>query len=89
MMVQIEEIPTSGLKVFIADLARRTGVNYLRDGYSVMAQVVTRLSDDEVRLDETEQLVIALRRAKVIDGRTMVTLLGRYFDETRDVRPVQ
>jgi hypothetical protein len=89
MTVQIEDIPTIGLRRFIADLARRAGVEYVRDRYSVTAHVVTRLSDDDVRPDETEQLVIALRRAEVIDGRTMVTLLGRYFDETSDVRSVQ
>ena len=51
---------------------------------SDLAEVITRLSDDEVKPDETEKLVIALRLANVIDGPTMVTLLGRYFDETRD-----
>jgi len=34
--------------------------------------------------DETEKLVIALRRAEVIDGPTMVTLPGRYLDELRE-----
>lgn len=79
------EIPATGLREFIADLAKRHGVAYVVDGYAALAQVVTRLSDDEVLPDETEKLVIALRRAKAIDGPTMVTLLGRYFDETHGV----
>jgi hypothetical protein len=49
-----------------------------RDGYSALAEVITRLSDDEAAPDETEKLVIALRRAEVIDDPTMVTQLGRY-----------
>lgn len=84
-----QEIPTVELSKFIVDLAKRHGVVYVRTGMSALAEVITRLSDDEVKPDETEKLVIALRRANVIDGPTMVTLLGRYFDETRDVRPIQ
>lgn len=85
MALLVEDIPTTGLRSYISKLASDSGVQYVRDGYSVMAQVITRLADDEVRPDETEQLVIALRRSKVIDGATMVTLLGRYFDETQHV----
>jgi hypothetical protein len=79
-----DEIPTTGLREFITDLAKRHGVTYVRDGYSALAEVTTRLSDDEVVPDETEKLVIALRRAEVIDGPTMVTLLGHYLDEQRE-----
>ena len=80
-----EEIPLTGLGTFVANLAKRHGITYVRTGSSALAEVITRLSDDEVKPDETEKLVIALRRAKVIDGSTMVTLLGRYFDEARGV----
>lgn len=87
--MQTKEIPQVGLGAFIADLAMRYGVEYVRTGSSALAEVVTRLAGDDVKPDETEKLVIALRRANVIDGRTMVTLLGRYFDEMRDVRPLR
>lgn len=82
----LQEIPTTGLSAFIAQLAELHGVAYARTSSSALAAVVTRLAGDDVKPDPTERLVIALRRANVIDGRTMVTLLGRYFDETRDVR---
>ncbi|TAM52413.1 MAG: hypothetical protein EPN57_13230 [Paraburkholderia sp.] len=78
------DIPTNGLHQFVADLAKRHRVVYVRDGYSVMAEVITRLSEDDVEpLDETRTLLIALTRAKIIDGPTMVTLLSRHLDETR------
>jgi len=80
------DIPMTGLSAYIADLAKRHGVAYVKIGSSALAQVITRLSGDDGNPDETEKLVIALRRANVIDGRTMVTLLGRYFDETRNDR---
>lgn len=81
------DIPMTGLSAYIADLAKRHGVAYVMTGSSALAQVITRLSGDEGNPDDTEKLVIALRRAKVIDGRTMLTLLGRYFDETRNIEP--
>ena len=80
-----EDIPLTEVRAFIANLAKRHGVTYVKTGYDALADVITRLSDDEVKPDETENLVVALRRAKVIDGSTMVTLLGRYFYETRGV----
>jgi predicted AAA+ superfamily ATPase len=83
------DVPHTGLRAFIEALARRHGVAYTRTGSSALAQVITRLADDEAKPDEIEKLVIALRRSNIIDGSTMVTLLGRYFDETRSVRPVR
>jgi len=85
----IQEIPHQGLSAFIADLARRHGVKYEQTPSGELARVITHLSDDVVEPDATERLVIALRRAKVINGAAMVTMLGRYFDEIRDVRSVR
>jgi hypothetical protein len=56
---------------------------------SRLAEVITGLADDEVKPDEIERLIIALRRANVIDGRTMVKLLGSYLDEKFVVQPIQ
>lgn len=77
------DIPMTGLSAYIANLAKQHGVVYVKTGSSALAQVITRLAGDDGNPDETERLVIALRRAIVINGRIMVTLLGRYFDETR------
>jgi len=75
------DIPATGLKAYIADLAARHGVRYTKTGISALAGVITHLADDDVTPDETEQLIIALRRSKVIDGPTMLTLMARYFDD--------
>jgi antitoxin component HigA of HigAB toxin-antitoxin module len=77
------DIPMTGLSTYIANLAKQHGVVYVKTGSSALAQVITRLAGDDGNPDEPEKLVIALRRANVINGRIMVTLLGRYFDETR------
>lgn len=77
------DIPKSGLAQFVSELAAQHGVVYKQTGNINLARTITRLSGDDVIPDETERLVIALRRAGVIDGPTMVQLLGRYFDEQR------
>ena len=62
---------------------RPVGTRWLAIDARPLAQVMPRLAGDDANPDETEQLVIALRRANVINGPTAVALLGRYFDETR------
>ncbi len=70
---------------YVATLARRHGVVYEKTGSDALAEVITHLADDDVRTDETENLLVALKRANVIDGETMVDLLGRHLDECRNV----
>lgn len=77
------DVPTSGLAEFVANLARKHGVRYARTGVDDLADVITRLADDVVVPDDTENLIVALKRANVIDSFTMVSLLGNYFDEKR------
>jgi hypothetical protein len=79
----LTDIPMTGLGAYIANLAQRHSVAYVKTGSSALAKVITHLADDDVTPDKTERLVIALRRANAIDGPTMVTLLGRYFDEQK------
>jgi hypothetical protein len=83
------EIPTIGLGAFIADLARQHGVVYERTGSRALAQTITRMSGDDGSPDPTERLIIALRRAELIDGKTMLTLQGRYLDEKFRVRSIR
>ncbi|SFI73064.1 hypothetical protein SAMN05192543_10435 [Paraburkholderia megapolitana] len=86
--MSLQEIPKSGLQAFVAELAKRHGIQYVRTGSSALAQVITKLADDEVVPDETEKLIIALKRAKVIDGREMRVMLSRYLDEVPTKKPV-
>jgi hypothetical protein len=82
-------IPTTDLANYVAALAREHGIRYVKTANDALAEVITRLADDEITTDKTEDLIVALRRANVIDGATMVSLLGNYLDEGRNVRPIQ
>lgn len=81
-------IPTHHLADYVASLAEEHGVQYVRTSSDVLAEVITRLSDDEVVTDSTENLIVALKKANVVDGRTMVALLGNYLREKYNSRSV-
>ena len=74
-------LPVSSVSGYVASIAKQHGVSYLRTPSDELADVVTRLSGDEVSTDATEDLIVALRRANVIDGPTMISLLGSHLDE--------
>jgi hypothetical protein len=71
--------------IYVAELARRHGVVPVRTSHDALAEVIARLSDDDIATDETEDLIVMLKRAGVIDGATLVDLLGRHLDERRHV----
>jgi hypothetical protein len=81
MPQQIANIPASNVAGYITGLAAQHGVTYVKTPLDELAQVITRLADDEVSTDATEDLIVALKRAHVIDVNTMVVLLGRHLDE--------
>ncbi len=78
-------IPAVELSSYIAELARRHGITYGKTANDALADIITRLADDDVVTDVTEDRIVALKRANIIDGSTMVSLLGRYLDEKRRV----
>lgn len=47
------------------------------------AAKVTELAGDNVKLDMTEEVLIALKRRKIISGRRLVNLLGQHQREIR------
>jgi hypothetical protein len=68
-------------KAYVLALAKQVGVRYERTPEDELADVITRLSDDDVVTDEIEELIVALKRAGVINGSEMVALLSQYLDE--------
>lgn len=81
-------IPEFGVKDFVLALAARYRIAAVKTCADQWAETVTRLADDEVHLDATEQLVIALKKAHRIDNAQMVQLLANYLREKARVCPV-
>lgn len=79
-------IPTTGVADYITGLARQHGVNYERNSNDALAEVITRLADDSVKLDPVALLLLALERAGVIPSEEVVQLHINYLREKLNSR---
>ena len=75
--------PTVEVKTFVQSLAAVHNVTFVKTVADNFAETVTRLAGDEVVTDEVEDLIVALKRARIIDAATMVEILGKYLDEKK------
>jgi hypothetical protein len=83
-MIKLEDLPSADFKQFILDIARKNNVTYVKTAKDTLAETITNLSDDEVKMDEVEHLIIALERAGVLDSEAVVTLHVYYLREKYD-----
>lgn len=82
---QITAIPIAGLETYIVGLAHRYGVTYSKTSNDELAEVITRLSDDDVEMDDVELLLIALERAGIVASKYVVPLHINYLREKLNV----
>ena len=83
-MTLITSQVTSDISSLVRSLATANEVNCIRTPVDALAEHFTRLSDDRVdELDETQLLIIALRRAGVIDKNDAMKLQAAYLAENR------
>ena len=81
-MDAIHEHTVSDARAHVATLVQRRGIPHVRTGQNTLAEVITRLADDEVIPDATEDTLVVLARAKGFDGAMMVSLICRYLNAT-------
>jgi hypothetical protein len=67
----------------IGELARQYHVAYIRTERDRLAHHITRLTGDDVELDEIEQLLIALQRAGYLSRIEVVRLQANYLRESK------
>ncbi|MGZ5780872.1 MAG: hypothetical protein ACXWIN_07950 [Burkholderiaceae bacterium] len=77
------KIPTTGLEQFIVDLAKQHGITYAKAPLDDLAEVITRLSDDNIEMDHVELLLIALERAGIVASEYVVPLHINYLREKK------
>jgi hypothetical protein len=66
---QIHDIATrhpARISTWVSANANRRGIRFNNTRYYRLASAISRLSDSEAELDSTEQLLVALSKAKVI-----------------------
>ena len=64
----------------IRQLARQHGVTYEASALDAWADQVTRLAGDDVELDDVENLLVALVRAKAITSKESTILHAAYLN---------
>lgn len=69
--------------VYVASMARRQGVAHVKTRLDELAKKITELSGDEVKSDETSDLLVALKRAGKIAEEEMLDLLAKHLRETK------
>jgi hypothetical protein len=75
--------PQNATALHIQDLALRHHVAYVPKPSDRLAHHITRLSGDDVKLDEVEQLLIALQRAGHLTRAELIRLQASYLREAK------
>jgi hypothetical protein len=82
-IVDMNKLTPSSTAEHIRTLARRFDVSYTEGPNDRLAHHISRLAGDMVELDEIEQLLIGLQRAKHITRSEMIQLQARYLHEAK------
>lgn len=88
MADDVDQLPTEGVGEFIRNFAQAHNVVYRRTRLDDWAEAVTRAAGDDIQLDSTEKLLVALKKLHLINGRQAARLLSNYMEELERVRPV-
>lgn len=89
LSIDVDELPKRDVGDFVRRYAAAHHVVYMRSRLDDWAEAVTRAAGDDVRLDDTEKLLVALTKKHLITGRQAARLLTNYMAETAGVRSVQ
>ena len=76
-------LTASSTAALIREMAKQYHVSYIPTQTDVLANHITRLAGDSVRLDEIESLLIALQRAGHITRSEVVHLQAQYLREAK------
>jgi hypothetical protein len=81
----LNSLPLKNVSAFVQRFALSRDVHFKRTGLDQWAEAVTRASGDDVTLDETGKLLVALKKKHLINGRQMARLMSNHLSELRGV----
>lgn len=81
----LNALPLKNVSAFVQRFATSRDVHFKRTGLDQWAEAVTRASGDDVTLDETGKLLVALKKKHLINGRQMARLMSNHLSEQRGV----
>lgn len=71
----------ASIKRQVLELAKQHGVTSEKDRFSDLATMITRMSGDLVTLDDTERMLVALKKKGILTKRQILELEARYLNE--------
>ena len=89
MPKDLDALPKQRVNEFVQEFAQAHHVDFNRSGLDDWAEAVTRASGDDVKLDYTGKLLVALKKQHLISGRQMSRLMTNHIRERNHVRPVR
>jgi len=69
------------VKDHIHDLARQHGVVYVSNSLDKFSEAISRVSGDDVEMDETQYILIALVRAGIVPRKNLALIHSGYLKE--------
>jgi hypothetical protein len=81
----LNALPLKNVSAFVQRFAMSRDVHFKRTELDPWAEAVTRASGDDVTLDETGKLLVALKKKHLINGRQMARLMSNHLSELRGV----
>lgn len=85
----VDELPKSDVRNYIERLAEHYKIKHQRTGLDEFAEAVTRMAGDDIKLDATEKLLVALKKNDLINAKQLARLLSNYLKEASNVRPIR
>jgi hypothetical protein len=85
----VDKLPKSDVCNYIKRLAEHYNIIHQRTGLDEFAEAVTRMAGDEIKLDPTEKLLVALKKKELINAKQLSRLLSNYLKEESNVRSVR
>ena len=79
----LNALPLKNVNAFVKRFAMSRDVQFKRSGLDPWAEAVTRASGDDVTLDETGKLLVAMKKNHLINGRQMARLISNHLSELR------
>ena len=81
----LDDLPKKNVSEFVKQFALSRHINFKRSRLDDWAEAVTRASGDDVRLDITGKLLVALKKKQLINGRQMARLMSNHLRERHSV----
>jgi hypothetical protein len=85
----LTKLPVQGVAQFVARFAKAHYIEYRRSGLDDFAEAVTRAAGDDIKLDITGKLLVALKKKNLINGHQFARLLTNHQKELNCVRSVR